>query len=104
MTLIDEQIKLGQLVCSKRGRDRGKYYLVLEIRDNTFVYLVDGEKRRMDNPKQKNIKHLKLYPAVAGDLVQQWETGQNPGNSEVRRVIARFKQHFLLDQESETRG
>ncbi len=101
--MIYQQIKLGQLVCSKRGRDRGKYYLVLEIRDDKFVYLVDGEKRGMDNPKQKNIKHLKLYPAVAGDLAQQWEAGQNPGNNEVRRVITRFKQ-FLLDQEFEVRG
>ncbi|MGB4504479.1 MAG: KOW domain-containing RNA-binding protein [Syntrophaceticus sp.] len=100
---MDDKIELGQLVCSKRGRDRGKYYLVIEIIDDTFVYLVDGEKRGMDNPKQKNIKHLNVYPVVAGDLAQQWETGKNPGNSEVRRAIARFKQ-LLLDQESETRG
>jgi ribosomal protein L14E/L6E/L27E len=100
---MSNQIKVGQLVCSKRGRDRGKFYLVLEFKDETFVYLIDGEKRRMDNPKQKNIKHLKVYPAVSGELAQVWEAGKNPGNSEVRRVIAQFKQD-LLEQESETRG
>ncbi|MGI6405983.1 MAG: RNA-binding protein [Syntrophaceticus sp.] len=100
---MDDRIKLGQLVRSKRGRDRGKYYLVIEIINDNFVYLVDGEKRRMDNPKQKNIKHLKVYPAVAGDIVQKWEAGKNPGNNEVRRVITEFKQ-LMLDRESETRG
>jgi hypothetical protein len=100
---MDDRIKIGQLVCSKRGRDRGKYYLVLEIKDDTFVYLVDGEKRGMDNPKQKNIRHLQAYSANAGDLAQLWEAGRNPGNNEVRRVISRFKQ-LLFDRESETRG
>ncbi len=104
MTLIDEQIKLGQLVCSRKGRDRGRYYLVLEISDDNLVYLVDGEKRRMGNPKQKNVKHLQVFPAIAEDLVQHWETGQNPKSSEVRGVIARFKQQLLLDQDSGTRG
>ncbi len=100
---MENQVKIGQLVCSKQGRDRGRYYLVLEMLKNTFVYLVDGEKRRMDNPKQKNIKHLTVYPAVAEDIAQDWEAGQNPGNSEIRRVIDQFKQ-FLFEQESETRG
>lgn len=77
---------------------------MLEIRSDRFVYLVDGEKKGMDNPKQKNIKHLHVYPAVAGDLARQWEAGQNPGNNEVRRVIARFKQLLLDHQESESRG
>lgn len=92
---MDDRIELGQLVCSKQGRDQGKYYLVLEIINECFVYLVDGEKRRMDNPKQKNIKHLKVYPAVAYDIVQKWESGKNPGNNEICRVITQFKQSLL---------
>ncbi|HHW29272.1 MAG TPA: RNA-binding protein [Syntrophomonadaceae bacterium] len=100
---MTDQIKVGQLVCSKRGRDRGRFYFVLEIKDDTFVYLVDGEKRRMDNPKPKNIRHLKVYPVVAEELAQEWEAGKNPGNSQVRKIIAQFKQN-LLEQESETRG
>lgn len=100
---MENSLKIGQLVCSKRGRDRGRFYLVLEIINDSFVYLVDGEKRRMDNPKQKNIKHLKVYPVVVESMASQWEAGQYSGNSEIRRAIAGFKQS-LLDQESETRG
>ncbi|MDK2880491.1 MAG: hypothetical protein PWQ99_266 [Clostridia bacterium] len=100
---MESSLKIGQLVCSKRGRDRGRFYLVLEIINETFVYLVDGEKRRMENPKPKNVKHLTAYPMVAENLASQWEAGQYSGNSEIRRVIAEFKQ-TLLNQESETRG
>jgi ribosomal protein L14E/L6E/L27E len=83
---------IGQLAVSNRGRDRGEPYLVLEIIDEAFVYLVNGNKRRIDNPKRKNVKHLRLYPAVAEHLAQQWESGQRVGNVEVRKVIAEFMQ------------
>jgi ribosomal protein L14E/L6E/L27E len=84
----DGNAVIGQLAVSKRGRDRGEPYLVLEIIDEAFVYLVNGDKRRIENPKRKNIKHLRFYPAVAEHLAQQWEAGQQVGNVEVRRVIA----------------
>ncbi|MGD0622130.1 MAG: KOW domain-containing RNA-binding protein [Thermacetogeniaceae bacterium] len=86
----DGNAVIGQLAVSKRGRDRGEPYLVLEIIDEAFVYLVNGDKRRIENPKRKNIKHLRFYPTVAEHLAQQWEAGQKVGNIEVRRVIAGF--------------
>jgi ribosomal protein L14E/L6E/L27E len=84
----DSIVVIGQLAASKCGRDRGEPYLVLEIINEAFVYLVNGDKRRVENPKRKNIKHLRFYKAVAEHLAQQWEAGQQVANIEVRRVIA----------------
>jgi hypothetical protein len=81
-------VVIGQLAVSKRGRDRGEPYLVLEIIDEAFVYLINGDKRRIENPKRKNIKHLLFYPAVAEHLAQQWEAGQQVSNIEIRKMIA----------------
>ncbi len=100
---LESNVVIGQLVVSKRGRDRGEPYLVLEIIDEAFVYLVDGDKRRIENPKRKNIKHLQFYPVAAEHLAQQWEAGQQVGNSEVRKVIAAFMQ-AVDDKESERGG
>ncbi len=69
---------VGQLAVSKRGRDRGEPYLVLEIIDEAFVYLVNGDRRRIENPKRKNVRHLQFYPEVAEHLAQQWEAGRVP--------------------------
>jgi ribosomal protein L14E/L6E/L27E len=101
--MLENELEIGQLVSSKKGRDRGKFYLVLEIIDDSFVYLVDGDKRRMENPKRKNVRHLKVYPVVADHLAQRWEAGKHLGNSEIRRVIEEFKQS-LFEQEFEIRG
>ncbi len=83
-----EGLRPGQLVCSRRGRDRGNFFLVAEIIDDTFVYLVDGDKRRWENPKRKNIKHLQVFPVAAEELAAQWEAGHQVSNAEVRKAIA----------------
>mgnify|MGYP004665587003 CR=1 FL=1 len=47
----------GDLVYSRRGKDKG--FLMAVIReDKDFVYVVDGKKRRLENPKRKNPRHL----------------------------------------------
>jgi len=49
---------LGQLVCSKAGRDKGKYFIILDIIDDNYVYICDGSLRTIEKPKKKKIKHL----------------------------------------------
>lgn len=51
----------GGAVQSVQGRDRGKYYVVVEVRDG-FVLVADGKTRKRENPKKKNVKHLRLLP------------------------------------------
>lgn len=47
-------IAIGQVVKSRAGRDKGRIFLVLDIVDNQYVKIVDGDLRKLDNPKQKN--------------------------------------------------
>lgn len=51
----------GGAVISLQGRDKGSYYVVVEVRGDK-VLVADGVKRRLDNPKIKNVKHLRLLP------------------------------------------
>ena len=51
----------GQLAQSLQGRDKGKYYVVVSVSDNR-VNLIDGKKRKLSNPKVKNLKHLYFLP------------------------------------------
>ena len=52
----------GQVVRSKRGRDEGKVFVVIDIIDN--LYLVDGKLRKLDRPKKKKVKHLYIYKDI----------------------------------------
>lgn len=48
---------IGQIVCSKKGRDKGYFLVVVEESGNT-VYVCDGKERPLERPKKKNVKHL----------------------------------------------
>jgi ribosomal protein L14E/L6E/L27E len=64
----EEEFVPGQLVCSKAGRDRGKYYLIWKVINETMVQVVNGKERKISSPKKKNIKHLKICPFAAGEI------------------------------------
>ena len=54
----------GQVVRSKKGRDEGKVYIIMEIIDDDLLLLVDGKLRKLDRPKKKKVKHLYIYNDV----------------------------------------
>lgn len=40
------------------GRDKGRYYIVTKVIDSYFVYVSDGFRKKVTDPKRKSIKHL----------------------------------------------
>lgn len=50
-------IVIGSAVCSKAGRDKGRYFAVLSLEDD-FAYIADGDLRKVQKPKRKKLKHL----------------------------------------------
>lgn len=81
-------LKIGQLVFSKAGRDRGRPFLVLRVTDDGFAYVVDGELRRVARPKRKNVKHLQPTGQIAQELAAKVEAGKTPTDAEIRKALA----------------
>lgn len=77
----------GRLVSSTAGRDRGKFYLILQRVSETRVHLVNGAERKVSSPKLKNIKHLRVYPLVAREIAAKVASGQRVTDLEVRRAL-----------------
>ena len=48
----------GDVVRILRGKDEGKLGVILAILDERFALVADGDKRRFDRPKRKNLLHL----------------------------------------------
>lgn len=59
-------MEIGEVVFSKAGRDSGKFFIVTEIVDDTFVLIADGGIRKLNKPKKKKIKHL----SPTGDIIE----------------------------------
>ncbi len=50
---------VGTLVVSVSGRDEGRVLAVVGSNE-THLFLADGRKRRIEKPKQKKIKHVRV--------------------------------------------
>ena len=49
---------MGRIAQSVSGRDKGTVYVITGQTDGIFVYLCDGKKRTVSQPKRKNVRHL----------------------------------------------
>mgnify|MGYP001217572561 CR=1 FL=1 len=81
--------QIGQIVKMTRGRDEGKYAIVIAVEDR-FAYVVDGDKRKFEKPKKKNVLHLDLQDEIASEVVDSMlETGRVT-NGKIRFALNRF--------------
>ena len=52
-------LEIGTVVKALKGRDKDKYFCVVETKED-FAFICDGKTRKLENPKLKKIKHLKI--------------------------------------------
>lgn len=74
---------LGVVVYSKAGRDSGKKFIVLDIINEEYVHISDGDLRRVEKPKRKKIKHLIFTDLIFEDIISNKEVS----NSEIRKFL-----------------
>lgn len=55
---------IGRLVFSKAGRDKDNPYLVVNVIDENYVYLANGNTKKIEMPKKKKVKHLNFTEIV----------------------------------------
>ena len=51
-------LKTGDVVLVRRGKNKGKNFVVVGIESETRVYIADGRSHSVGKPKKKNVKHL----------------------------------------------
>ena len=50
-------MEIGQIVFSKRGRDKNRAFVVVST-ERDYVFLVDGQMRPLNKPKKKKVRHI----------------------------------------------
>ena len=80
------EVSVGDLVVSRAGRDKGRPFVVLSAEEG-FVYLVDGDLRKLDRPKKKKRMHVKPYPKK-GLCRMEFGEGRRLCDADIRKHIA----------------
>lgn len=81
---------VGQIVCSKSGRDKG-YFLVIVKEEDGYVFVCDGKERPLERPKRKNVRHIAFTNTVLEE--NSFET-----NKKLRKNLAIFKSCSLKEE------
>ncbi|MFD1039136.1 KOW motif-containing protein [Virgibacillus byunsanensis] len=89
--------RIGQVVRIMQGREADQYAIVLEIIDDRYVLLADGEKRKYDRPKKKNLHHIEVMDYISPEVQNSLlETGRVT-NGKLRFSIAKFINEVVTD-------
>jgi len=85
----DKLPQVGQIVKILRGRDLGKFAVIIGLAER-FVFIADGDKRKFDHPKKKNLLHLELQGEISDIVVNSLKETGRVTNGKLRYALARY--------------
>lgn len=80
----------GQIVYSKCGRDKGKAFIIVNF-DDEFLYLVDGELRKVQSPKKKKKKHTQIVGKIDLHIKKILDENLYLLDADIKKALKYFK-------------
>lgn len=87
---MEKPLKVGSVVYSRAGRDEGRFYVVIEIVDDSYVLIADGDVRKLAKPKKKKIKHLKNMAEVLDGIAEKLLIGTRIYDAEIFSALRKY--------------
>lgn len=91
----DSAPRIGQVVLINKGRDAGKIAVIIGQIDDRFVLIADGDRRKFDSPKKKNIQHLSCYNYVSREVRNSILQANRVTNRKLRWAINNFVEEVM---------
>lgn len=82
-----EGVALGQLVHSRAGRDKDRYFIIVGVVDENYVLIADGDLRKISKPKKKKIKHLVFHNKFADDIKRALLENKRITDADIRKSL-----------------
>lgn len=82
----------GGVCVSTRGRDEGRYYLIKQLLAGGYVYVTDGNYKKLAAPKKKSLKHLKLLPERVESIGLKLERDEKVFDTEVYSALKKYRE------------
>lgn len=80
-------MKLGEMVISRAGRDADRYFIVVSVLNDKYIKIADGDLRKIEDPKLKNIKHVRSTGYINDELSIWLSEGKRVKNEDLRGII-----------------
>ncbi len=89
-------ISEGNVVISKKGRDKHRVFVVLYIVDAEYAFIADGDLRKISRPKKKKSLHLSTIPVILEDVLDKYKKSTLL-DSDVRKALSQVRDRFHLN-------
>lgn len=86
---IEKDYEVGRIVSSRAGHDKHLMYIIIDV-DSKYVYLVDGRLKKLENPKRKNKRHIKMWNRIDYHISEKKEKGIL-SDADIRKAILVLK-------------
>ena len=83
---------MGQLVIATAGRDANKKFIITCIIDDQYVYISDGDTRKLENPKKKKLKHLILTSCISEEIAEALRQNKAMTNSVISKYLDSYRE------------
>ena len=87
---MNKEFKLGGIVLSTQGHDKGQYYVVVGLKDGK-VLVCDGQFKLLNTPKPKNPIHLKTQNYIDSEIATKLNNGLKVNDQMIYHTILKFK-------------
>ena len=79
----------GVIARSKAGRDKGELFIILRT-ENGYAFIANGDRRKVDRPKKKKLKHLQLTGYMCEFVSGKLAASGKVTNQELRKALAEY--------------
>ena len=87
---MSNNFRLGQVVQSTMGHDKGMYYLVVGLEENR-IWVGDGKYKLLSKLKAKNPSHLIGLDFLDTEISTKLEHGQKINDQMIYHALLKFK-------------
>lgn len=88
--MIDDNLKLGQLVKATAGRDEAQYFFIVGFPKTGYILLANGKQRKIAQPKLKKIKHIKKLNIVDEEIHEKLVSSKEITDNLLRKKLASY--------------
>jgi hypothetical protein len=83
-----DEFRVGQFVVSKRGKDAGHIYVIVDLAGDSRLALADARKFNTGRPKLKNPKHVQPTPHASEEIAAAVRAGKPIDHGEFCRFLS----------------
>jgi len=94
---VNVKLAPGDIVRSRRGKDEGELAIVIALVEERIALVADGDKRRFDRPKRKNVLHLERIGIRSEEVASSIRDTGRVTNAKLRYAIGQIER--LMDSD-----